>query len=293
MKPEREIMSPGPDSSFLWHERRLAASPQHLWGPHYHPEYEFVLVLAGGGTHFVGDAIGHHRAGDLVFHSAYLPHAWYASPEVCLARPDARYVVVQFADDFMGAGFFAKPELAAIAALFERAKRGLFVTGKVRDRVARRLRKMGRQRGVERLISLLRCLEDLAHSPGAHPICSPGYRSGLTEKDTRLVNQVCGYILENYTRTVRLPEAAAHFHMASSTFARFFKRNTGKTLIEFVNALRVNRACQLLLSSDMTVSEVCYASGFNDPSYFGRKFRTLQGLLPKDYRRRFRPGSPG
>ena len=143
--------------------------------------------------------------------------------------------------------------------------------------------------GLPRLLLLLRAMNEMAQSDEMSPICSIPYKPDASSDNLSLVERVCNCLTEEYTKTVRLSDVASRFHMAPSTFTRFLKRNTGKTLVYFVTALRVNEACRLLATTDMTIAEVAYASGFNDPSYFDRKFREVEGMLPREFR--CRPGA--
>mgnify|MGYP002428708328 FL=1 len=66
----------------------------------------------------------------------------------------------------------------------------------------------------------------------------------------------------------------------------FFRRHTGKTLIEAVNARRISVEKNLLRRKDLPIQHVCFLSGFNDVPYFSRLFKRTEGIMPKEYRRR-------
>jgi len=285
MKPVREITATQTDSSFAAFRTQFA--PKTFW--HYHPEFEFLLVLRGSGMQFIGDTTTRFDEGDLVFIGPALPHAWQEDARFRESRKHASALVIQFGRDFMGADFFDKPELRRVAALLEKARSGLKIVGHTRESASRELLSLLRQTGLRSLLTLLEILEEIAASTEVVPFCAPGFRSDFTEKDLGRVDQICTYLHQNCGKTIRLPEVAKHFHMAPRTLARFMKRNTGKTLIQFVNALRVNLACQLLLQGDLTISQVSYECGFSDPSYFDRKFREIKGMLPREFRGRFSP----
>ncbi|MNY60765.1 HTH-type transcriptional activator RhaS [compost metagenome] len=61
---------------------------------------------------------------------------------------------------------------------------------------------------------------------------------------------------------------------------------TGKTPIEFIRIIRIRRAATLLEKSQLTVSEIAYQVGFNNPKYFAKLFKDEYQVLPTEYRRR-------
>ena len=73
--------------------------------------------------------------------------------------------------------------------------------------------------------------------------------------------------------------------MTESSFSRFFSRATGNSFTDFVNRLRINRACQLLMETDRYITNVCYDVGFNNVANFNRRFLQIKRLAPKELRR--------
>ena len=80
-------------------------------------------------------------------------------------------------------------------------------------------------------------------------------------------------------------EVAAGLGMSESRFSRFFKRATGNTFTDFVNRVRIQRACQLLMESARPVGHVCFDVGFNNLANFNRRFLAIKGLTPTEFRR--------
>jgi len=77
----------------------------------------------------------------------------------------------------------------------------------------------------------------------------------------------------------------ARLGMTESSFSRYFRRATGNSFTDFVNRLRINRACQLLMETDRYITNVCYDVGFNNVANFNRRFLQLKGMTPKEFRR--------
>ena len=81
------------------------------------------------------------------------------------------------------------------------------------------------------------------------------------------------------------PDMAAELDMTESRFSRFFRRATGNTFTDFVNHVRINRACQLLMESDRLINHIGYEVGFNNIANFNRRFLDIKGMTPSEYRK--------
>ena len=92
------------------------------------------------------------------------------------------------------------------------------------------------------------------------------------------------YISDNYTSEITLSDLAGICCMNRSYFCRRFHEITGRTAIAYVNEYRLAKAQALLLTTSMTISEVASAVGYDDSSYFTRRFRDLFGCTPKQLR---------
>lgn len=86
--------------------------------------------------------------------------------------------------------------------------------------------------------------------------------------------------LENYN----LEMFASDLFMSKSNLNRKIKVSTGLTPVEFIRKVRFDYAFRLLKETDLSIKEVAYSSGFNDPKYFTRCFKKTYGISPKDYK---------
>jgi len=74
--------------------------------------------------------------------------------------------------------------------------------------------------------------------------------------------------------------------MSTSTFSRYFKKATSRSVVDYINEIRLRNARQLLVSSNQSVSEIASASGFNNLSYFNRRFVRAYGMSPGAFRKK-------
>lgn len=93
------------------------------------------------------------------------------------------------------------------------------------------------------------------------------------------------YVLKNLDRDMTLGEVAWHVGKGEEHLARVFKRETGRSVFDYVREARVNRAQTYLMDPALSLTEIAEKCGFNSLSFFSRTFRQLTGMSPSAYRR--------
>ena len=109
--------------------------------------------------------------------------------------------------------------------------------------------------------------------------------SGSQYRRISQLRTVLTFFDANYHRTLTLEEIAQCVDMSPKYFCRFFKEMTHRTPMDHLNYYRIERACHQLLTSDLSITEIAYDSGFNDLSYFIKTFKRYKGTTPKKYLR--------
>ncbi len=251
---------------------------------HFHPEHQLTLAVHSQGHRLVGDHLGELADGDMVLVGANLPHVWHQAAD---AGRDAHAVIVRFDDGFAGRDFMAKEEMDGVRALLQRAARGLVAGGKTRAEAAARMERLPRLGGLERLLELLGILSRLAAGAGdLQPLASAAYEPVLRKEDQDRMERVCAYLHGHYTERIERRELAALAALSEGAFSRFFRSRTGRTVPQYVNELRVGRACRLLLENPQrTVSDIALDCGFDNLANFNRRFLAAKGVAPSVFRR--------
>jgi AraC-like DNA-binding protein len=116
----------------------------------------------------------------------------------------------------------------------------------------------------------------ITESTGAH-------RPELAVGGDARIGAVIEYVFED-THDVRMSAAADIVGMNESTFSRHFRKMTGNNFVDCVRKIRIARACTLLESDDLAITEICFESGFQNISNFNRNFRREKGMTPREYR---------
>ena len=108
--------------------------------------------------------------------------------------------------------------------------------------------------------------------------------TGSSRFDTELTGNVLNYIEEHY-KDGSLSELAELMNYDLYWLSREIKKRTGKTYKELLQAKRMSQAVYLLTSSRLTIADIIESVGYDNTSYFYRKFRERYGVSPKEYRR--------
>lgn len=108
--------------------------------------------------------------------------------------------------------------------------------------------------------------------------------SRITSAGITCIPQILNYIQQNYRRT-SVEDIARHFSVSTSYLGRIFRENTRNTVIETIQQVRIQKACDLLVSSRLPVQNIAEAVGYSDVTYFIRMFKKHRQTTPLQYRR--------
>jgi two-component system response regulator YesN len=92
------------------------------------------------------------------------------------------------------------------------------------------------------------------------------------------------FIEENFNKDITLEETAAQSQLSSFYFCKLFKQQLEMNFIDYLTKRRIGEAKNLLMESSLSIKEISYRIGYNDPNYFTRVFRKLENLSPSQYR---------
>jgi transcriptional regulator GlxA family with amidase domain len=100
----------------------------------------------------------------------------------------------------------------------------------------------------------------------------------------RKIEHTITYMKDHLDQPLQAAALASRANVSLSHYFALFKRLTGSTPIDFFIHLRIERAREMLDTTSLTVKEVAAALGYDDPFYFSRVFKSINGLAPSDYR---------
>jgi AraC-like DNA-binding protein len=249
-------------------------------GWHFHPEIELVYVNGGSGKRQIGSHVSYYRDGDLILIGSNLPHCGLTDK----LTGNKSETVVQMKIDFLGNDFFKIPEMKKIQKLLEISKNGIAFNGKTKKRIGEKMEILEYQTDFQRLLSILNILNELASSDNLKVLNAEGFALETQVKDNDRINIVFNYVKANFKEDITLDEIADLVSMTVPSFCRYFKKITNKTFVKFVNEYRLVHASKLLAEQSMSITEVCFESGFNNFSHFNKSFKAFTSQNPSEYR---------
>lgn len=92
------------------------------------------------------------------------------------------------------------------------------------------------------------------------------------------------YITENFHKDISMDDAAKETNLSYHYFSKFFKDSMGKSFVEYLTELRVDKSRELLLETDDSIKEICYKIGYSDPNYYCKIFKKVTGMTPTEFR---------
>ena len=284
---EQVTIPTGHSWGLLW--RELEAIP-FIW--HYHPQFELTLTVNARGQRYIGDHVGDFEPGDLVLLGPNLPHTWSASERIDGAQPMLA-VVVWFSPEWLAQLAACFPELHSLRQLAARAGPALHFSPETSARCAARLLQLNALAVPQRLPLLLDVLLELAGDRGAQPLASQAQAPVQADGQHKRMAGVFDFMHAHFREEIALETLAQRAALSLGAFHRCFKRHAHCTPGEYLLRLRIGRACQQLIESNLAIAVIAQEAGYRNLAHFNRQFRAARQLTPRAFRQQYRRGPTG
>ncbi len=248
---------------------------------HFHPELEIVYIKEGSGKRHIGNHISQYYNGDLIVVGPNLPHYGFTDR----FSGTKTEIILQLREDFLGKDFFNKIEFQSVLKFIDKSRSGLSFSGNTKTEVGQRLESMFYMSNFEKLLELLKILQILAGSREVEVLNASGIVLETTSNKAGRLDKIFTHVRKEFQNDITLDDVAELSNMTVPSFCRFFKSNTGKTFVEFVNEFRITHACKLLSDTELSVTDICYECGFNNFSHFTKFFKRVTTMSPSEYRK--------
>ena len=248
--------------------------PQYVMPPHWHKEFEIIRVLSGDFRVFLNNVEYRLKGGDVLLVNGGALHR--GEPKRCayeclvfdlsMLRRQHNDAVQRFLAPLINASAeIGRPlyqgDRNIINALFEAMKEPT--------------------PGVE--LKVYGQLFSLLYQLYSEDCIVPAVKSAHAHQ-TETVAKILDWIEKNYTEPITLEKLAEISGLSAKYLCRIFKEYTSKTVIRYVNELRINHACHEMASGKNS-TQAAFDSGFNDLSYFCKTFKAYTGVTPSAYKK--------
>ena len=248
---------------------------------HQQPTWELSYVITGRGIRILGDRTERFSQGEVVLVPPNMPHYWAYDDQVCDSEGKIKNITLTFTDSLLKHTKLLFPGFADSIANIQHCINALSFKGHTLAQLQSLMQAALTQSEAEQTIALLEILLVLSSQEAADVIGRPVVENEATKR----LQRVYLYVMNNYNNMITLDEVAKHVLMEKSRLCVFFKKMTGKTLFAFLAEYRIELACYMLLKTNKSVAEICFASGFDDVPYFNRTFKKIKGVTPTEYRK--------
>ena len=249
---------------------------------HFHEHLEIYYLVAGERNYYIRGRNFSVKPGDLVVVSGNVMHHAFPAEDPCHERilleiytPMLRTINAMFGD--------TAPEsmLTGVAGI-------LHLTPGDRDRIQHLLHGLMLEMKSPRYgrETMIRCLlAQLLAYIVRNTVQEPSEHWESSEPKNAKILEISNYLAAHSAEKLSLDEISERFDISKYHLCRTFKDATGFTISEFINASRVMRARELLLTTDKSVAQIAKEVGFESSTHFGKVFKQQRGRSPMAYRK--------
>ncbi|MDO4163480.1 MAG: AraC family transcriptional regulator [Bacteroides sp.] len=250
---------------------------------HYHNCYEVVIIRQGNVDGMLGYVLGDLGADSVLMIGRNLPHG------ILSVSDDFEGILIHIPRGILSWNVDAVPELAKEMKFLEDSQYGyLFQSASLTATVAELALEMKQASGFLRLSCLYRLLHVLSCDGHARKVVANADNalatSAATAQETP-VDRTFRFLYQHFQEEITLDEIAKYANLNPTALCRAFKKKSGCTIFQFVNRLKIEKACQLLQGTDLSVAQIAYQVGYNTFSHFNTQFQYVMRMSPGQYRK--------
>lgn len=247
---------------------------------HQHQEIQLSYIKAGEGTLVVGDTVSRYQQGDIFAIGANLPHVFKSDKNTATI---SEMVTLFFSREGFGSGFFEREEFQELIPFFQSVDNGFKVNSHHQE-LQSLFMQLDQKNSLDRFILLLNILQCMCGAQ-KQSLSSYHYQKKYTANEGKRMQAIMSYTMNHFQEPITLSTIASIASMTKTAFCKYFKKRTDKTYIQFVNELRVESACTLLMTKkELPIATIGYRCGFSNLSNFNRQFKIVKKITPTEFR---------
>ena len=261
-----------------------------LW--HWHPEVELTVIQSGEIIYHVNRSVYHLRQGDILFCNANALHSGSM-----FQKKDCSYLSVTF-DPRLIYGFqesivfrkYVDPiiqDMGFAAVLFSPENDGYVRLLTALQSLIRLFDRRPAYYEPDMICQLLQIWKIIfqCYSP---KVPAADYEG----KELIRIKQILSYLDQNFMNHITLEDISSVINLCPGECSRLFRRYMNVTLFSYLKEYRISRSLDFLAEPGLSVTEVAALSGFSDPNYYTKVFRSIKGCSPRTYRKKYFTCSP-
>jgi AraC-like DNA-binding protein/quercetin dioxygenase-like cupin family protein len=267
----------------------LNGKDQRHFVKHTDSNTELICVLSGKVSVLVGSHVEQCRSGDFLLIGKDLLHAVQIEPD-----EEATLAILHVNDKFLDDTVCMLKDFQPVGDLFLQRNRGLLWRNQSADLIAAVLN-LKTVTGIAAVVRLIEILSELASQKEYHAINQIRSASVFSQDRTEeKIKRVFDFTQIHYREAITLQQVASQVNFTVTSFCRYFKKMTGKNYYNYLNEVRIDNACHILMENDSkSIEEVCYIVGYSSPSTFYKHFKKIVNMTPTEYQDKAMAGSRG
>jgi len=257
----------------------LSSYPNYTAPSHWHDDIEFIAVLSGEMQYNINGEIITMEAGEGIIVNTRQLHFGFSTEKkecdfICiLLHPLMLCVTDAYERDFV------LPLLHNQKAAFVKLEKNALWHRNILEDIQQMYSVRNEKTAPMKIQNLFSSIwigiyENIAHEN----------RTLIQNAELSVLKNIIGFIQQNYMSKITLADIAASGAVGQSKCCKLFAKYIGQTPNLYLMQYRLNKSTELLKNTDMTVTEIAYAVGFNGSSYYAEAFRKWCGKSPTEYR---------
>lgn len=257
---------------------QIPHSPRYYMPYHWHRHYEIIRILSGDFHMTLNNDVRTCHEGDVIFITDGTLHGGNPQDQTCIydcivfdlqILMQNNHVCTKHIHDIMD-------HKITIHTLLSESSPAIWP---IVENLCLAL--SGRRTGYEFMTQ--GCLYQLIGTILEEHLYEENVKDAKSARHLNSIKNVLAYIAENYYNSISLDSLAKIAGMNPKYFCRYFRSMTERTPIDYLNYYRIECACEMLSTKDISIKEAAISCGFNDESYFIKTFHKYKGITPKQF----------
>ncbi len=253
---------------------------------HRHKEIQLTYILKGEVTFLIGNFTHQFKQDEIYIVDADEPHMFQRSELV--PDPDLKeqiHAIHIFFDYARFKDFLQLPELTEVRSFLENINVSKKLDAASNPGIKRKFLQINETDGLDRLTAFMGLVDYLAEKVDLWTSLYTGIpQKKYSDAEGIRINDIFQYTFKHFEKKIALEDIAAIAHMTPHAFCKYFKKHTRKTYITFLNEIRIEQACKMLIHGlSENVSDIAFKTGFNNVVNFNRVFKKITKVSPSEY----------